>query len=116
MHEFALVQSLLTLVEQKARENRLTRVHRVKIVVGRLTMALPEALRLAFEALSPGTVAEGAELEIEEREVQLHCPDCGLDFSPREFRFSCPRCGHPRPSLLQGRELYLDFLEGEDGE
>ncbi|MCR4420765.1 MAG: hydrogenase maturation nickel metallochaperone HypA [Clostridia bacterium] len=112
MHEFGLIASLLSRVEEKARENNLEQVTRVKLVVGKLTMALPEALEFAFRTLTRGTVAEGAKLEIEEREVRLRCPQCGLVFSPELPRLTCPGCGHPRPSLEQGRELYIDYFEG----
>lgn len=114
MHEFALMQSLLNIVEEQARANGLVRVTKVKVVVGKMTMALPAAMEMAFQALGRGTLAEGAELEIEEREVRLHCPQCELEFAPELPRLTCPRCGNPAPRLVQGRELYLDYLEGED--
>jgi hydrogenase nickel incorporation protein HypA/HybF len=114
MHEFALMQSVLNLVEEKAKAHGLVRVTRVKLVVGKMTMALPAALEMAFGALGRGTVAEGAELEIEEREVRLSCPACDLEFTPELPCLACPRCGHAAPRLVQGRELYLDYFEGED--
>ncbi|MBC7334996.1 MAG: hydrogenase maturation nickel metallochaperone HypA [Clostridia bacterium] len=114
MHEFALMQTVLKLVEEKAQAHGLVRVTRVKLVVGKMTMALPAALELAFDALGRGTVAEGATLEIEEREVRLACPACGLEFSPELPHLGCPRCGETAPRLVQGRELYLDYFEGED--
>lgn len=114
MHEFSLIQSVLNMVEEKAKDFGLVRVTKVKLVVGKMTMAMPDALQFAFRALGQGTLAEGAELEIEEREVRLHCPTCELEFCPDLPRLTCPRCGHPTPKIVQGRELYLDYFEGED--
>lgn len=114
MHEFALMQSVLRLVEEKAGDNGLARVTMIKIVAGKMTMALPAALEMAFLALSLGTVAEGAELEIEEREIVLCCPDCQLEFSSVTPWSACPRCGGSGPVLVHGRELYLDYFEGDE--
>lgn len=114
MHEFALMQSLFHIIEEQAKAHGLVRVTKVKLVVGKMTMALPAALQMAFQALQRGTLAEGAELEIEEREVRFFCPACEQEFCPELPYAACPHCGQAAPRLVQGRELYLDYLEGDD--
>lgn len=107
------MQSVINLVEEEAKAYGLVKVTKIKLVVGKMTMALPEALEMAFSALSRGTVAQGAKLEIEQREVRLRCPNCELEFAPELPYFTCPRCGHVTSQFIQGRELYLEYLEGE---
>lgn len=114
MHEFALIQSVLKIVEDRAQANGITKVTRVKLVIGKMTMALPAALEMAFAALTPDTVAQGARLEIEEREILLRCLGCGSEYQSEPLHFNCPVCGAGRTRIIQGRELYLDYFEGED--
>lgn len=107
------MQSVINLVEEKAKAYGLVKVTKIKLVVGKMTMAFPEALEMAFSALSRGTVAQSAKLEIEQREVRLRCPNCELEFVPELPYFACLRCGHVAYQFIQGRELYLEYFEGE---
>lgn len=66
MHELAIVEDLINTVQDSALEHNLKIVKKVKIVVGKNTAALADSLQFCFEALSPGTIMEGASLEIAE--------------------------------------------------
>ena len=76
MHEAGLAQTALEVAAEKARERGATRVHRLTLRVGDLSGVVPDALRFALEALSPGTPAEGSAFDIEVVPVECHCPDC----------------------------------------
>lgn len=113
MHELSLIQGLLETVSQSAAENSITRVSLVKLVVGECHGALPEALEFAFQVLTPGTVCEGAALEMETIPALLLCRQCGREFRSAEFPFLCVSCGAGGARLIRGKELYLDYYEGE---
>lgn len=115
MHELSLIQSLVELVAGSALENGITRVTLVKLMVGEYHGALPGALQFAFSCLAPDTPLAGAELEIEIIPVKLRCSSCGLVFSPAGWSAACPDCGAAPPDVLQGRELFVDYFEGDDG-
>lgn len=112
MHELALMESLLAVVEESAAAHGIRRVTAARLVVGEFTAALPEALEFAFEALSPGTVMDGATLTMTLEEAQARCRACGHEYHPPVYRLACPACGGP-PEVLKGKELYLDYYEGE---
>ena len=61
MHELGITQEILAIVSRHARGARVTRI---RLEIGKLAAILPDAVRFAFEVSRPGTVAEGAELEI----------------------------------------------------
>jgi hydrogenase nickel incorporation protein HypA/HybF len=65
MHERSLLTDLLRKIESVARENDVARVLKVKVKLGALSHICPGHFREHFEAASPGTVAEGAALELE---------------------------------------------------
>lgn len=114
MHEMALMEGVVRTIEASAAANSIIRVTRVRLVVGEFTAALPEALGLAFGVLSRGTVLADAALEIEEQELLLTCRACGHRFRPAEYWFSCPACGALEVEIVQGRDLYVDFYEGDE--
>ncbi|NIU77000.1 MAG: hydrogenase maturation nickel metallochaperone HypA, partial [Gammaproteobacteria bacterium] len=64
MHEMALSESILQVLEEQARAQGFSRVRRVRLEVGVLSCVEPEALRFHFGAVTRGSLAEGAELEV----------------------------------------------------
>jgi hydrogenase nickel incorporation protein HypA/HybF len=116
MHELALMAGVAKIVLDKAGEHGINNVSKVKLVVGKLTNALPEALQLAFSALkeTEKIYSPQAVLEIEERIMAGKCSDCRQEFEISVAAgFSCPGCGSLDITILSGRELYVEYLEGE---
>lgn len=104
-------------VQLQAAENGIGRVTKIKLVVGKMTAALPAALEFAFAVLAKGTILAGARLDIEEKEVLVHCQTCGHDFRPGEiFCLVCPCCGSRATAIVEGKELCIAYFEGEEGE
>lgn len=113
MHEFALVKGLLEAVLQEAQRNNISRIYSIKLVIGEMTAALPDALKFSFEALSKDTPAEGADLEIENIPLHLKCLDCCTVFNPRGAKFVCEKCQSRKTEITRGRELYVEYFEGD---
>jgi len=113
MHEVGLMQEMIEVLRRSVQENGLEKVSRVRLVVGKMTAALPQALSFAFDVLSAEEPwLEGAELEIEERELRARCLSCGEEYAVPEYHFVCPRCDSRESEIVSGRELYIDFYEG----
>jgi len=68
MHELAIAQSIVDLVEEHARKDVFQRVRQIHLVVGALSHVDPRALEFGFEVIAKGTVAEGATLKIDRPE------------------------------------------------
>jgi hydrogenase nickel incorporation protein HypA/HybF len=123
MHEMSTAQSILEVVQQYTKENDHTRgadVPRVKSVrlrIGEMAGVVPESLRFCFEVASEGTVAQGAELLIDEVPIRCRCAGCKVEFLVEHFLFLCPTCGTPDVEVISGNELdvvELDLLEEPD--
>lgn len=113
MHEFSLVSDLLETVMDSAEKNGIKSVAKVKLIVGECHGALPEALLFAFKALSGDTVCSEAELDIEIKNGVLLCTACGCKFSYEILQTMCPECGSVYLDIISGRELRVDYFEGE---
>ncbi len=112
MHEIGIMESTLEVVLRQAGEHRASRVHRIVLRIGALAGVEPESLRFAFDAVTRGTLAAGAELAIEAVPARAYCSGCAQDFGvERGFIFTCPACGQLSGELRQGRELELIRLE-----
>jgi len=114
LHEIGLIQAVMDEITKAAEANNITRINKVRLVVGKMNGAIPDALEFAFTVLSPGTIFEGAVLEIAPVDVTLACPSCGAESVVTEIAYFCPLCG-ARARVIKGTELYIDYFEGDDG-
>jgi hydrogenase nickel incorporation protein HypA/HybF len=65
MHEVSLIESVVALVEDERRKQDFSRVRLIRLKLGALGHAEPDALRFCFDAVTRGTVADGARLAID---------------------------------------------------
>jgi len=113
MHELAVCQGLMSQVEQIAQREHAERVSRILLSIGPLSGVEPQLLTDAFPIASAGSVAEGAELQIEQPAVRVKCLSCGEESDAQANRLLCAACGDYRTQLLSGDELLLKSLELE---
>ncbi len=108
-----IVAEVLAAASSAATDARAARILRVRLTVGELTAVVPDSLQFAWEALTPGTIAEGAVLEVGESPARSHCCDCGCDFAHDRFDRRCPSCGGFLCEVLAGDELRIDDVDVE---
>ena len=110
MHELALTCAIVEMAEEAAAGRR---VARVTLVIGKLSGAMPEAIRFCFDEVARGTLLDGAALAIVEPEGRARCEGCGGEFSTPDLWTAC-RCGSFALTRLQGEELTIESIELEE--
>ena len=113
MHELAVCQGLMDQVEQIARRENAERITHILLSIGPLSGVEPRLLADAFPIAAAGSVAEGAELMIDEAAVRVRCLRCGAESAASANRLLCGACGDYRTQLLSGDEMLLTSLELE---
>jgi hydrogenase nickel incorporation protein HypA/HybF len=113
MHEMALMASMLEIIQDQARQEGFSRVLRVVLEVGRLSAVDPEAMRFAFDVGTQDSVAQGAELTIQETEGLARCISCGTEAQVLAFYDPCPACGRVPLEIVAGRDMRLVSLDVE---
>ena len=111
MHELAIAESIVGIAGRHANGRRVTKV---QLKVGHLRQVVPSALTFSFELAAQGTFVEGAELEMEEVPALGSCRGCGVESRLREFPLQCGSCGGFDLQVLEGEELFVEFLELEE--
>ncbi len=113
MHEISIMESTLELASTQARNAGAARVCVITLRIGTLSGVVPEALKFAFQALAPGTLAETGELRIESVPARFWCAACQAEFQSENLLAACPKCQTASRELRGGRELELASLEVE---
>lgn len=111
MHEMGIISGVLDATIASAKDAGASKVTAVNLRVGEMTEAIEDALQFAFEALSEGTMCEGAELVIEMVKPTSLCFECANEFEHDRFHRACPECGSYETVLLSGRELDIASIE-----
>jgi hydrogenase nickel incorporation protein HypA/HybF len=113
VHEVSLIESVVGLVEDERRKQDFARVRLIRLTLGVLGPAEPEALRFCFDAVTRGTIADGALLAIDIVPGAGWCAACCRTM-PLEERFAaCPRCGRTPLLLTAGDEFRVTEMEVE---
>ncbi len=86
---------------------------RLDVTVGRLSGVHCDSSRFAIELLPPGTVVEGASLEITESLASSNCRQCGTSREIEELVVACPECESSDIWINNGRNLMLQCIETE---
>ena len=111
MHEMGITEGILASAVDAANEEGAARINEIRISVGDMTDVVEDALQFAFEALKPGTMAEGATLVVTHLSARSRCTVCGTEFDHGRFDCLCPECGNPFCEPIQGRELRIDSID-----
>ncbi len=113
MHEYSIVQSLIDLAEENARNNNAKKVTRLEVKIGVLSGVETELLQTAFDTFKEGTICDGAKFIMKIQPVLVRCRDCGNENELAKDEYVCPNCASQNLEILDGEEMYLMSLELE---
>ncbi|MDD2219157.1 MAG: hydrogenase maturation nickel metallochaperone HypA [Desulfoplanes sp.] len=117
MHELSIAEGILDIIKDEMVKNNVTKLLSVTVVHGKLATVVPEALDMAFTALTIDTPLAGATFTMKEIPIRVRCRQCKIEFSPDEediYLMTCPECGCEfGHEILTGKELYIESIEAE---
>lgn len=111
MHEMSLCECILDIIKERAAQDHFSQVKRVCLEVGPFSSVEADALRFGFGVVMRGSVAEGAELQIETPEAAAFCLACTETVTIRHRLDVCPNCGESALQVKRGEELRIRELE-----
>lgn len=110
MHEMSLAENVLNIIEDAAREQNFRCVRTVVLEIGRLSAVEAGAMRFCFDAVTRGSIAEGAQLEIIEIPGEGRCTSCDITVTMQEQYGLCPECGSPHLKIVAGNQMRVKDL------
>ena len=111
MHEMSIIAGVLDAVRPSVEQAGAERVLAINLRIGDMTEVVDEALAFAFEALTEGTMCEGAELHVTKVHPRSLCFECGNEFDHDRFHRACPVCESYETCLIAGKELEIESIE-----
>ena len=111
MHEMSLAEGVLQIIEEYAAQAGASRVKTVWLEIGALAGVEAEAMRFCFDAVTRGSVADGAALEIIAVPGTAWCMQCRENVDVAARFDACPRCGGYQLQVLGGTEMRVKEFE-----
>jgi hydrogenase nickel incorporation protein HypA/HybF len=111
MHEVSIMAEAVRMAVESAQAAGARRITGLRLRVGKLSGAVPEAMTFAWDVVSRDTIAAGAQLEIESVPAAGWCEACQAEFACMDYLNECPRCHEVSGELRRGRELEIASVE-----
>jgi hydrogenase nickel incorporation protein HypA/HybF len=107
----SIAQNILDIAVAAAEREGAQKITRINIVAGKVRAIVPEQLSFCFEVIAEGTIASGAELNMEIVPVKGRCRKCGEVFIVEDFLYICPQCQSSDIEITGGTELRIKDIE-----
>ncbi|QHO78012.1 hydrogenase maturation nickel metallochaperone HypA [Bradyrhizobium sp. CCBAU 051011] len=111
MHEMALCEGIVEIVEEEARRRSFSSVKTVCLEIGALSHVAPEAMKFCFAAVAARTIANGAVIEVVELPGVAWCMACSRSVEIAQRYEPCPCCGSYQLQVTAGEEMRVKELE-----
>ncbi len=134
MHEWAFAEGIIKAVVDESKKHGFKKLSRVTIVMGELQQIDRDIVSFAIDNLKKGTVAEEADFNYEQEDVEFECRSCAhswkiddveaaedeiiresIHFLPEAAHtfLQCPQCGSRDFDIIKGRGVYIRHIDGE---
>ena len=113
MHEVSIMAEAVRMAVESAQAAGARRITGLRLRVGTLSGAVPEAMTFAWDVVRQDTLAATATLAIEPVSAACWCATCQAEFECKDFMSECPRCHNLSGDLRRGRELDIAAVELE---
>ncbi len=113
MHELSITSYLVETVQNEAQAQGATKVSSINLIAGERAGIVDDSIQFYFEQLAPGTILEGAHLNIQHTPMRFYCDGCASDYVPSGATFDCPSCGQVGQVTDDGSALLIESIEIE---
>ncbi|MEN9684722.1 MAG: hypothetical protein RLZZ28_508 [Bacteroidota bacterium] len=110
MHEIAIIQDILTTLEENYKD-KIDLIKNVEIEAGLLCNVQPILIQNAYQAMI-GSSARFANIELTVKLLPIiaYCNNCKKEFAVIKHKFVCD-CGTPSQTIVQGEELRISRID-----
>lgn len=113
MHEYSIVQALLTQCEEIAAQNEAESVTKIIVKIGKMSGVEPYLLESAFNTFKEHTICHNANFVLNIQPLTIECNQCKTITELEEIYYKCPACESLDIRVIDGEDMFLMTLELE---
>lgn len=111
MHEYSIVQALLTQCEELAKDNDAQTVQKIVVKIGTMSGVEPHLLEMAFNTFKERTICDKAIFVMNIQPLTIECNVCKTITELEEIYYKCPQCNSLDVRVIDGEDMFLMSLE-----
>jgi len=111
MHEMSICEGILLTLEEQAKAQSFSVVKKVWLDVGAFSGVEVRALQFGWEVVVKDSIAQKAELIVNEISAQAYCLGCSSTVEIHNRYDDCPECGSGMLQVVAGEELKVKEIE-----
>jgi len=111
MHEFALMKSMVDILDEEVQGSEVGEVKTVHLEVGQLKYIVPEILVSCFKKLPKDEKLKKAEISLDVLPVKLRCKECKEETLAEGNSFTCSKCSSNSVDVVSGNEFRIKGIE-----
>ena len=101
----------MTQVETLAQQHHARAIVKIILDIGPLSGIEKDLLAAAFPIASAGSLAENAQLQINDLPIRVRCNACNLESDASVNNLVCQHCKNWQTTLISGDEMLLKRIE-----
>jgi hydrogenase nickel incorporation protein HypA/HybF len=113
MHEFGVTQAALEAALERAEEACAAQITEVHLAIGTVSSIEPNSIRLYWDEIAEGTIAEDATLHFRRVPSECYCADCRHQFVVEAGLLPCAACGSEQVRAIDDEYLGLEAIDVE---
>jgi hydrogenase nickel incorporation protein HypA/HybF len=115
MHELGIMKNVLEVVLEYSEINNVKKVQAINLEVGALSEIIPTYAQMFFELIAKDTIAEHAQINIEQIPAKIRCRACGAEaeMDINHLLYACEKCQSKAIQLISGREFRIASMAVE---
>jgi hydrogenase nickel incorporation protein HypA/HybF len=121
MHEFSTAVSIVEAVKRTARSYGATKIVKITLQIGQLSMLNQDQLIFGIEMASKDSILEGAKIHIEPLTTRIRCRQCSTESDVTQegplyeilSSLNCSNCNSKDVEVIQGRECIVKDIQAE---
>lgn len=113
MHEFSIAMNIVEIIKEAALDAQANIIAKIELEIGTLAGVEEEALNTALNICLKDTVAENAEIIIDNIKGFAKCKECSENFATDDLFTICPECNSFNIEIVRGKELKVKAIHAE---
>jgi hydrogenase nickel incorporation protein HypA/HybF len=112
MHEYSITNSLIGILKDVGKKNKLKKISKVNIDINPLANIEPDSINFYYEYMTKeNSLLKDSQLIFNKLNIKMECLKCSNIFEKDRFIPECPECGSNKIKIIEIEDIKVVSIE-----
>lgn len=112
MHEYSITNSMVDILEDIAKKNKLKKISKVNIDLNSIANIEPDSIKFYYEFITmDNKLLNDSKLIFNIQKIKIECRNCSYIFENDEFIPKCPECSSNMVKYINSDDIKIRSVE-----